>query len=465
MVRWGMTPSMLTGSVLRGSRSGPGVPGLRVELRVASAGGLRVAGTAVSDREGRFTLPAPDRGAARVELAYIDRTGAVIHVDPLSTRARGALESRSIVPRAALAEHEGSPILLEPLDGPLVDTDAMLTVLSQVLEGISPAGSPLHDRLMLGAKCPLPPLALTTHLYGDAFGVLEGDLEATRRFLDTLDALPPMPVDAAAGRPAPCGGTRGPGEAGPLPARGAPDAPLIAPERALPIIAAAAYLERTGLFGTDLTRRAMVPLCHIERFGRLFTLGLQAAHEPRALQRLQGVLELGFPFPECPQPTIPDFPPLVECEPHLPCLENALEAFEGARGYVISSVSPATACPGDTIVITGAGFGTTPGRVRFGGVTTTATSWSDTSITVVVPAGAGNPLSLDLPAYSRLVCGREQSASSQPSPSRRKSSSRCRGTGHNEPATPSPMHDKALRPNNRKLDATREWFDLWRNPR
>ena len=401
-----MTPSMLTGSVLRGSRSGPGVPGLRVELRVATAGGLRVAGRTVSDREGRFTLPAPAPGAARIELAYIDRTGAVVHVDPLSTRGRGALRARSVVARAALAEHEASPILLERVDGPLVDTDAMLAGLSQVLEGISPAGTPLHDRLMLGARCPLPPLALTTHLYGDAFGVLEGDVEATRRFLDTLDTLPPLPIDAAAARRGPCGGHRHVGAAGPLPARGAADAPLIPRERALPVIAAAAYLERTGLFGTDLTRRAIVPLCHIERFGGLVTLGLQAASEPRALQRLQGVLELGFPFPECPPPTIPEFPPLVECEPHLPCLENALEAFEGARGYVISAVSPAVACPGDTIVITGAGFGTTPARVRFGGVTTTATSWSDTSITVVVPAGAGNPLSLDLPPYSRLVCGR-----------------------------------------------------------
>jgi hypothetical protein len=42
---------------------------------------------------------------------------------------------------------------------------------------------------------------------------------------------------------------------------------------------------------------------------------------------------------------------------------------------------------------------------------------------------------------------------------------RCRGAGHNEPATPSPMHDQALRPNHRKPDATKGWFDLWRNPR
>jgi hypothetical protein len=42
---------------------------------------------------------------------------------------------------------------------------------------------------------------------------------------------------------------------------------------------------------------------------------------------------------------------------------------------------------------------------------------------------------------------------------------RCRGTGHNEPAIPSPTQDKALRPDNRKPNAMKEWFDLWKNPR
>ena len=41
---------------------------------------------------------------------------------------------------------------------------------------------------------------------------------------------------------------------------------------------------------------------------------------------------------------------------------------------------------------------------------------------------------------------------------------RCRGTGHHEPAAPRPMRDKALRPNNRNPDSVKEWFDLWKNP-
>jgi hypothetical protein len=42
---------------------------------------------------------------------------------------------------------------------------------------------------------------------------------------------------------------------------------------------------------------------------------------------------------------------------------------------------------------------------------------------------------------------------------------RCRGIGHIKLAAPAPMHDKALRPDNCRPDAVKEWFDLWMNPR
>ena len=32
------------------------------------------------------------------------------------------------------------------------------------------------------------------------------------------------------------------------------------------------------------------------------------------------------------------------------------------------------------------------------------------------------------------------------------------------PGVPRPMRDKALRPNNRKPESVKEWFDLWKNP-
>ena len=56
----------------------------------------------------------------------------------------------------------------------------------------------------------------------------------------------------------------------------------------------------------------------------------------------------------------------------------------------VSGISPNAGPVGSTVTITGTGFGASEGSglVTFGGVTTTALTWSDTQITVAVPAGA-----------------------------------------------------------------------------
>src|SRR6266851_2774554 len=65
------------------------------------------------------------------------------------------------------------------------------------------------------------------------------------------------------------------------------------------------------------------------------------------------------------------------------CTSASLRA-QNITGYT-------TACqPGCSITITGTGFGATQGSsfVSFNGITATVTNWSDTSLTVTVPAGA-----------------------------------------------------------------------------
>lgn len=58
----------------------------------------------------------------------------------------------------------------------------------------------------------------------------------------------------------------------------------------------------------------------------------------------------------------------------------------------ISAVSPNAGVAGAQVTITGAGFGASQGTstVTFNGVAAAATSWSDTSLTVTVPAGASS---------------------------------------------------------------------------
>ncbi|MDR3685499.1 MAG: IPT/TIG domain-containing protein [Coriobacteriia bacterium] len=57
---------------------------------------------------------------------------------------------------------------------------------------------------------------------------------------------------------------------------------------------------------------------------------------------------------------------------------------------VVTSISPDSGPVGSTVTISGSGFGASEGSgvVTFGGVTTTALTWSDTTITVAVPPGA-----------------------------------------------------------------------------
>jgi uncharacterized protein (TIGR03437 family) len=56
----------------------------------------------------------------------------------------------------------------------------------------------------------------------------------------------------------------------------------------------------------------------------------------------------------------------------------------------ITNLSPTSGTVGTTVTITGTNFGTTQGTstVKFNGVTATVSSWSATSIVVLVPASA-----------------------------------------------------------------------------
>ncbi len=57
---------------------------------------------------------------------------------------------------------------------------------------------------------------------------------------------------------------------------------------------------------------------------------------------------------------------------------------------IVSNVSPSTGAPGSSVTITGKNFSANTGIVTFNGVSATVSSWSDTSISVSVPSGAGS---------------------------------------------------------------------------
>jgi hypothetical protein len=413
----------LTGRITEEGTRGRGVPGLLAEVWVGDEHGSQKAGSAYTDAEGNFSVQLADpalveRRPVSAEVVVSDRDGVLIHRQSLRTLAPGRRGLRIRVASAALTRHYAEPLLLgpDPSGGP-IDVEGLVASVTDMLRAGLPSARPeLIEQLTLGVRCPLPSTQLLGGLEREAFGVLAGDPRAVDVFVTLLDELDPLPPRPSAPLPRAmrseaggcgCGGTRsreGFGfEGSPI----AGEETFLSAERALPMIAAAAHLQVTGLFGDDLISRVLRPLCGIEWIGKLHRLGVEASGSQEALgQRLGALLSPLAPFPECPPPRFPDLNLHLTCEKWVGCGNTALEAFSGARAYVITGVSRAVACPGDVITITGAGFGTTPGQVSFGGVLATATTWTDTSITVTVPPGARNPLSLVLPKYMRLVCNR-----------------------------------------------------------
>jgi hypothetical protein len=187
------------------------------------------------------------------------------------------------------------------------------------------------------------------------------------------------------------------------------------------------------------------PLCGADRLASLYNAALSAIaggfDESRMLAaQLRMLGGLGdqpppdgpqfpsgrFPSPgHFPCPDGPPWPPRRDPPPRpLPfddtdCPEAA-EAFRRLYGrerrYTISGISPAGACPGDVVTITGTGFifeGHT-GGVHFSGAggaiipSDPALSWTDTEIRVAVPEGAcDGELQLVMPpgVSDILVCG------------------------------------------------------------
>ncbi len=279
---------------------------------------------------------------------------------------------------------------------------------------LAPPGTPRFDRLMKGARCPLPPLGLANGLMRDALAVLEGNPYAVRSFVETVEQLnagnlemPNIPKDWAEKRDEKPHAHR----------QWTPeDRPSISPERSIPLLAAAAAIGGAGLYSINrLLGGVYRLLCQFEDFGNIHRLALDAGRSEAALARFGAALD--WRFPECgPFPSGPDEGfPLPDRRNCLPWLDWHKECFNDVGPgvpsvpYTIQSVTPAVACPGDLISIAGSGFGT-GGTVVFrrlggGELEVAAQSWSDTLITVIVPATTGGGLWLKIPAGSRLVCG------------------------------------------------------------
>ncbi len=70
---------------------------------------------------------------------------------------------------------------------------------------------------------------------------------------------------------------------------------------------------------------------------------------------------------------------------------------------VIKSINPSSGTAGQSVVITGSGFGSLQGSVKFVDIPASINSWSDTSISVVVPDMAAGGLKVDVVSGTQTV--------------------------------------------------------------
>lgn len=95
------------------------------------------------------------------------------------------------------------------------------------------------------------------------------------------------------------------------------------------------------------------------------------------------------------------------------CIRDMVAVWSSIFCYRVTEVKPPRACPGDTVIICGSGFGKVAGQILFrqknglgAGPQTTPKIWCDSRIDVVVSQEAGCGLTLLLPLDTVKVCDR-----------------------------------------------------------
>ena len=219
---------------------------------------------------------------------------------------------------------------------------------------------------------------------------------------------------------------------------------VVARDTALALFAATVLVghARDPVFARGYIRAIAEQVCPMEHFGSVLRAARAVVRgEAGAADAFESGLRAFWGEPECgptdkPLPPWPDpepgpFPPRPSPCPSWPpkrpfvripdaalekwlCQAEMVNALRQilANQYTITSLRPARACPGQTLLITGSNFGTAGGLVRFrliggGSMDVTPSSWNDAEVRVTVPAEAvSGPLSLIHYNDTVAVCGR-----------------------------------------------------------
>ncbi|MDN5859481.1 MAG: hypothetical protein L0H84_12740 [Pseudonocardia sp.] len=420
---------VVSGRITRAD-SGEGVHGLGVEVRDRCSG--RRLGAGLTARDGAY-LVCVAAAADDVCIVVHDRDGRVVHdgcadccACPHATPARIDM---ALAPQA-LWWHLSAPVSWEH-PGPLLDP----VMLPEIAAALALLSVDLPARLV-------PPLAGFAGVVDDAWAAIDGDVVAAGRVRDVLDLLCGTvtcditglegavsgivgelwyePADIACDDeppgagcaqepvpehpPVPCG--CGDGEPG------CPCRPGVVPDDVVAVLLMAALQLACG-HAPSAVRYIAVVLDQVRRFDLVGAMHRAASRaldgDPKALRHLGDLAAAGKCRTEPPCSCADCLPGRVER-----CLRDAVGAWRGVRCYTVAEVRPPQACPGETVVICGNGFGCCgAGTVAFRahgslkrGPIVEPTLWCDNRIEVTVPDGAGCGLVVLLPVQTVEVCGR-----------------------------------------------------------
>jgi hypothetical protein len=414
------------------ARAGNGIVGAKIEIlshtRIVLANTISIEGGSYRIRLLRRSI---DSEKQTLTIRALSGSGKLL-VTRTTTIAATESVIDLLVPAERLKDFRPAAQFLPRFTGSIMNPESLASIESAI-RLIIPEHEAGHERLAHLSRKAMPPLARFESVLQDSWDVLAGDLDAAQRLRRALTFL------ADAGRAdsdrisAPSYARNGEFGLQELAYRALPTTPLadidvipfgppVCPaqtDRLVPIMAATLRIATGAEDAAVLLGGLDIGLQGLNSFEFLTMLGQEALSSgnpaPLAdeLKRLGAKFErdgdfgleddFDWPLPP-PEPLPPQtFYPCARLTRD--CFRNLVEDWRLRAGiqnlapvYSISSVTRSDACPGETVVITGIGFGGIPGQVVFphqDGVSTITVdpvvgTWTNTSVSAVVPDEAGS---------------------------------------------------------------------------
>ena len=422
---------IIEGHIQRSGKNGKPIHGILVEGWGDTCSGDKLAGSALTDKAGKYRLEldhldleVTGKNRIAIQIMLFDRDGNRIYVsrDKKQVRPQQPTRVDLRLHDNVLSVHDQQPVSFDSLIEEMPSAHALRSDIEAAIELLAEPGSPRYMNLRRSAFCPAPDIDIMDQLARDAINVLDGNPAAEQRFRLGLESLLRVADNDPARRESimkifrqqmernySLSRTSFRAPASKLPAPGS-DAPPASP--ALPVMAAAMHI-----YGTDFDIDSPIPgvldvLCRFESLLNLRRFAIDAQTSAAGLRNFGGLLGSG----ECGPDDAP-IPGRRQCP--TPPRENPgcyLELADlirrsGFERYRITAIMPARACSGELITITGSGFTDTPGTVIFNLTgnreqEVEAETWTDTQITVRVPPEASCGLRLRIRIATNAVCGR-----------------------------------------------------------